>query len=104
MTVPSPNPTLLYADEDCDWMYYVPGHDPEALLEVDELDSLVWEPVWMRPIRQSQKVLYGFSEPDPAENIVRNPKTGRFEPRWFWIECSPADSEAQPFIAARYKP
>lgn len=100
----SPTPgLLLHADGDNDWAYYVEGHDPDELHQVDDLDALLWERVWMRPIKASQ-CGYGVVDWDPNDRVLRNPATGRFEPRWYWIECPENDPQARPFIAARYKP
>lgn len=102
MRIPGP-PDLLHATEG-DWAYYVVGHDPEAILQIDELDELEWEPLWMHPIKASQCEDFGMVDWDPNDNVLRDPKTGRFEPRWFWIECSETHPEATAFLGVKYKP
>lgn len=95
----APLPDVLTAFDDSDWNYYVPGHDPEELLQVDELENLKWEPLWLRPVRASQ---LDESEIDDPSDTVRRGPDGRFAPRWCWMECSESHPDATPFLGARY--
>lgn len=98
-----PLPDILYAfDGGGEWQYYVPGHDPDELLQIDELESLRWERLWMHPVKASQ--LDESEIDDPRDTVSRNPKTGRFEPRWCWWECNEDSVGAVPFLGARYLP
>ncbi len=96
---------IIHADNGSDWLYYIPGHDPDELWAVDDPDILMWENVWMQPIRASQvEAFTGWPLEDGQETVKRDPKTGRFAPVWWWLECTETNPEAIPFMGVRYKP
>ena len=96
--------SFLYGFDDCEWSYYVRGHDEEEILQIDELDALQWEKLWMREIPASQVEDYGISDPDCDELALRDPETGRFASRMVWIECSEKESGAEPWMGVKYAP
>lgn len=94
-----PTPHLLNGDGD-PWAYYVPGHDTEELLGMDELDALEWSAIWMRPMP--------VSSVDPEERgegweAVERDEHGRFRSTYCWWECKETHPDARPFFAVRYK-
>lgn len=103
MSLPTP-PAYMQAFEDSDWDYYVAGHDPDELRQIDDLEELQWGALFMRPMRASQAPDYGYPVDEREATVTRNKKTGRFEPVWFWIECSVEHRDAQPFLGCKYKP
>lgn len=96
-------PAYMHAFDGGDWSWYVHGHDREECWQLDDPATLRTEAVWMRPIRASQAEDYGFC-PEDDETVVRNRETGRFESRWYWIECGPGHRDAEPFLGVAYKP
>lgn len=94
-----PMPDILHAFDYGDWQYYVPGHDPEALEQIDELDCLKWERLWMIPVKASD--LDESEIDDPSNTVTRGPD-GRFAPRWCWMECNETHPHATPWLGARY--
>jgi len=98
-TPPPPPPDILHAFDYADWRYYVPGHDPEALTQIDELEWLTWEALWMKPVRASD---LDESEIDDPTDTVRRGPDGRFAPHWCWMVCSESHPDARPFLGARY--
>lgn len=101
----TPEPVLITANDESDWLYYVPGHDPDELWAVDDPGSLLWENVWMRPIRASQvEAFTGWPLEEGVETVKRDPTTGQFAPVWWWVECSMTETGALPFMGVRYLP
>lgn len=96
MSVPTPD--LLSGFPDSDWSYYVPGHDAESVREIGEPDSLEWQALWMRPVKASML----RDELDDGETVMRD-ESGKFAPRWCWLECPATDSEARAFLGVRHR-
>lgn len=78
---------------DGEWSYYVAGHDEGELLQIDELDELQWEKLWMREIPTSQADDYGLWMDDPC-----------YEGEMVWIECSETTNGAEPWMGVKYAP
>lgn len=96
MTPPTPN--LLHAFDGSEWAYYVAGHDPDEVAQVDEPDDLEWEPLWMRPVAASH--LDEFDYDGPA---VTRAADGRFASVVVWIECPEGGPGAEPWMGVRYR-
>lgn len=87
---------------DSDWTWYVRGHDEAELWVIDDPALMEAKPLYMAPIRASQAEDYGLSDDGDEDTVTRDPKTGRFAPRWLWVECGPQHEGAVPFLGARY--
>mgnify|MGYP007122129092 CR=1 FL=1 len=86
-----------------EWSYYVRGHDPENIHVIDDPADMEWVKLWMRPVKASEAADFAIPDFDCDDTVIRNPKTGRFEPQWVWVECREESRDAEPFMAVRSK-
>lgn len=84
---------LLTGFLDSEWHYYVRSHDEDELLQVDELDVLQWEKLWMREVPGSQIEDEGVWVDD--EEMLDGP---------CWIECPETTAGAEPWMGVKYAP
>lgn len=101
---PESPPDFMSAFDGGDWAWYVLGHDPDELHQIDDPELLDFERLWMRPIKASASDGWGLYDDSDEPTVDRDPETGRFKARVCWIECGSKSDGAVPFMGARYKP
>lgn len=97
----SETPDYISAGDYCSegWSYFVPGHDPAAIVAVDDADEFTWEPVFM--YRQRTSSIDPFEREDDWPTVTRD-KRGRYAPTYVWTVCDENDPGAEPWLALKY--